>query len=147
MKTLFRRVRADIGCSKGFHYHLRVVEKDPVASLGPTLRAWRKKTGLTLAVLAERAGVDAGFLAYIESGKKTPSLQTLAKLASALGLPISGLFTELPPGADDPREQCSRHLRILCRGLNKKEMADILEVLKLLERPGIARAIRVLAGR
>lgn len=47
--------------------------------------------------LASRIGVDASMISMLESGLRKPSLQTLEKIAEALGLPFH-LFTLL--GAD-----------------------------------------------
>lgn len=111
------------------------------------MRHWRTKSGLTLAALAEKAGVDPGFLAYIETGKKAPSLQTLAKIAGALGLPMAELFQQSKPIPDEPRARLSRHVKMLTRGSSRSEINDLLEVLKLLRRPGIAKAIRTIAQK
>ena len=47
-----------------------------------------QKAGL----IAEKAGLTPSMLSQIESGRLTPSLPTLGKLAGALGVPIGALF-------------------------------------------------------
>ena len=56
------------------------------------VKRFRKKRELTQAVLAERVGVHRIYVAQIEAGTKTPSLPTLAKLAKALGVPVTALL-------------------------------------------------------
>jgi transcriptional regulator with XRE-family HTH domain len=52
----------------------------------PPLRTVRKAQGLSLAQVAERSGVDIGHLSRIERGQAGLSIDTLARLAKALGL-------------------------------------------------------------
>lgn len=60
--------------------------------LGNTLRELRQKHGLTIAEVAERASISRGMLSKIENAQTATSLETLAKLAGALGVSLSTLF-------------------------------------------------------
>ncbi len=40
------------------------------------------------------AGIHRSYLAGIESGRRNPSLQNIAKIAKALGVPIASLFDQ-----------------------------------------------------
>ena len=60
--------------------------------LGNTIRELRQKHGLTIAVVAEQTGISRGMLSKIENAQTATSLDTLAKLASALGVSLSTLF-------------------------------------------------------
>jgi len=51
----------------------------------------RQKQGLTLMALAEKCGMSKGFLSEIESGKKSPTIRTLSKIADALDVPLVAL--------------------------------------------------------
>ncbi len=55
------------------------------------LRIWREHRGLTLAALAERAGVPDGYISEIETGKKPGSIRTLKALAHALDVDLDDL--------------------------------------------------------
>jgi len=57
--------------------------------LGARLRRLRLAAGLTQAELARRTGIQRPNIARLESGRHTPSLETLARLASAIGVPTS----------------------------------------------------------
>jgi transcriptional regulator with XRE-family HTH domain len=50
------------------------------------LRAWRKKNGLTLTVLAERLDVTSSHLSEIENWNNEPSLDLVWRLHLATGL-------------------------------------------------------------
>lgn len=122
-----------------------MADKDMLRSLGTAVRRWRKASDLTLAQLAERAQIDPGFLAYIEGGKKAPSLQTLCKIACALDVSFHDLFKDAPIGFDDQRLKVDRHVRLLCTGASKKELDELLAALKVLRKPGVAKALLTLA--
>ena len=53
-------------------------------NLGSKIRSLRKQKGLTIAQLAEVAGIDDYYLGEIERAEKKATLDTLSKLAGAL---------------------------------------------------------------
>lgn len=59
------------------------------AHLGARLRRLRLAAGLTQAELARRTGIQRPNIARLESGRHTPSLETLGRLASAIGVPAA----------------------------------------------------------
>lgn len=70
---------------------------DPAALAGH-LRGLRTGQGLTLQVLADRSGVSRAALSRIETGEVSPTAETLGRLATALGLPVSMLIAPLDSG-------------------------------------------------
>lgn len=54
--------------------------------VGYKLKKIRSERNITQAELAEKAGVSAGLIGQIESGKVEPSIKTLEKIASALSI-------------------------------------------------------------
>ena len=56
------------------------------------LKVLRKERGWTQSVLAQKAGVSAGYLARLETKRHDPKLSTLVKLAKALGVPVTELL-------------------------------------------------------
>ena len=61
--------------------------------VGGHIRALRKRRGLTLAKLAEAAGVSVAFISLIERDRAQPSVKTLHAISRALGVTISWFFT------------------------------------------------------
>ena len=55
------------------------------------LKVWREHRGMTQKQLEFISGVRQGYIAQIESGKKTGSIDTLKKLAAALRIDIDDL--------------------------------------------------------
>ena len=64
------------------------------ARLGARLREVRVAAGLTQAELARRTGIHRPNIARVEAGRHTPSLETLARLASAIGVPTTSVLAE-----------------------------------------------------
>ena len=57
--------------------------------VGAQVRRRRRDRGLTLAGVAERTGLNVGYLSQVENDKASPSLETLAALADALDVPVA----------------------------------------------------------
>ncbi|TPM05387.1 cupin domain-containing protein [Mesorhizobium sp. B2-3-11] len=65
-------------------------------SLGERVRSLRTARDLTIAELAQRAGLSSGIISQIERGRSNPSIRTLQLLRAALGMNLWE-FLE-PPG-------------------------------------------------
>jgi transcriptional regulator with XRE-family HTH domain len=66
-------------------------------AVGTQIRRWRAERGLTLAGVAERTGLNIGYLSQIENDKAQPSLTCLASVADALEVPIAWFFIDEAP--------------------------------------------------
>jgi transcriptional regulator with XRE-family HTH domain len=66
--------------------------------IGPRIKALRMEQRLQQRQLAEKAELTPSMVSQIESGRLTPSLHTLGKIAAALGVPIAALFDSTPSG-------------------------------------------------
>jgi len=68
------------------------------AAVARNVRALRTRRGWTLDTLSGRSGVSKGMLAQIEQGRTNPSIATLCRIATALGVPVPRLveLAELP---------------------------------------------------
>ena len=69
--------------------------------LGNAVRDLRQRHGLTIADVAERAAISRGMLSKIENAQTATSLDTLTRLARALGVSLSALFRnyDVPDGS------------------------------------------------
>jgi HTH-type transcriptional repressor of puuD len=67
-------------------------------TVGERLKALRLERGLQQRQLAEKALLTPSLVSQIESGRLTPSLHTLGKLARALDVAIAHLFEAAPNG-------------------------------------------------
>jgi transcriptional regulator with XRE-family HTH domain len=67
--------------------------------VGVKIRHTRLLKNMTLKQLADAAGCSESLLSKIENGRANPSLKMIHRVASALGMPVAGLFLQ-DTGAD-----------------------------------------------
>ena len=77
----------------------RQTKSEVGARFGATLRRFRTSRGLSQEALAERAGLAADYLGFIERGENVPTLIVLLKLARALEVDASELVAEFTVAA------------------------------------------------
>jgi transcriptional regulator with XRE-family HTH domain len=70
-----------------------MTESTPAFDLGREIRRRREAMGMTLEVLADRAGLTPNYIGTIENGQRNPSLSTLDKLARGLGIHTGNFFS------------------------------------------------------
>lgn len=63
-------------------------------NFGSTIRAHRRKSGLTQVALARRIGVEPTYLSAIENGRREPSLTLVREIGRAVSAPPEILFWE-----------------------------------------------------
>ncbi len=78
----------------------------PAVDLGRTARRLREGQNLTLADVARRAGISSAMLSRLETGRVSPSLETIVALSQALGVTASILMQRV--GVDDGGAQFIR---------------------------------------
>ncbi len=61
-------------------------------SLGRVIRAQRAQLGYTQETFADRAGLHRTYVGALERGEQNVSLTNLARIATALDVPLSALF-------------------------------------------------------
>jgi transcriptional regulator with XRE-family HTH domain len=68
--------------------------------LGSVIRELRLKDNLTIAEVAAQAGISRGMVSKIENSQVSTSLETLSKIAQALGVSLAHLFRhyDMPSG-------------------------------------------------
>ncbi|MEU6642891.1 XRE family transcriptional regulator [Saccharomonospora sp. NPDC046836] len=69
----------------------------PLAVIAASLQRERRRTGLSLAEVARRAGVAKSTLSQLESGTGNPSVETLWALSVALDVPFAQLVQPVRP--------------------------------------------------
>lgn len=68
--------------------------------LGLFIRSFRQSNDESLQSLADRSGVSRSMISQIESGQKSPTIVTLAKLAKAMNISLED-FVKAPSGLND----------------------------------------------
>jgi transcriptional regulator with XRE-family HTH domain len=78
-----------------------LIEAGTDVSVGDRLRSLRRARRLTLRSIAERASLSESFLSQLERGQTGATVQSLQRIAGALGVQVSDLFSA--PSAQHPR--------------------------------------------
>lgn len=124
------------------------MENSSVSAVGAKIRTLRKRAGLTISQLAEMAGIDGGFLNYIENGKKSPSLGTILKISRSLNVSAGGLFSEVEHSKSTNADlKLEGQLRAALAGKTKEQKEKFLSILKALRDPETLGAVYKLLKR
>jgi transcriptional regulator with XRE-family HTH domain len=95
--------------------------------VGANLRTLRLAQALTLAEVARRADISQGMLSRLETGAVSPSLDTLAALAAALGTELASLFKSIAPQASDAQfVKSGEGLEVVRRGTKRGHTYHLL---------------------
>ena len=100
---------------------------DFAASIGRVARRIREDLGLTLANVAEQARISPGMLSRLETGRVSPSLETIVALAEVLGVRPALLLQEV--GDDEGDAQHVPHgqgLEVVRRGTKRGHTYHLL---------------------
>ena len=62
-------------------------------NIGETIRNYRLQKGMSQGDIEKRTGLLRCYLSRVENGHTVPSLDTLAKIASAMDLPLAQFFS------------------------------------------------------
>ena len=99
-------------------------------TVGQTIRALRKKRGLTQKQLGDLCGLSGVAVCEYEQGKTMPKRQVIEKFAGALGVPVSEITGETAPprqgGANTTAllDGSLGALKILCGSVEGKTLLD-----------------------
>jgi XRE family transcriptional regulator, master regulator for biofilm formation len=103
--------------------------------IGKNIQKIRKKKGLTLSELAERASMSKSYLSNIErSVNKNPSIQVMEKIASVLDVDL-GILLELPPESPLPLESDWQALvqELKASGIEKEQLQEYKTVIEFIK--------------
>lgn len=82
-------------CEPAYEYYKGNKQGESATSraqrIGERVRAERAQRAMTIGQLAERAGLQRPNLSRLEHGRHAPSLETLERVAQALGVPVARL--------------------------------------------------------
>jgi DNA-binding XRE family transcriptional regulator len=81
-----------VGKEKARRNYLTVEEAERLLAGENPVRVWRQKRGFSQRALAKAAGMQPGYLAEIETGRKPGSIDAYQRLSAALEMPIDQLL-------------------------------------------------------
>jgi transcriptional regulator with XRE-family HTH domain len=107
-------------------------------NIGVTIKTFRLQKGMSQGDIEKRTGLLRCYLSRVENGHTIPSLDTLAKIAGAMELPLSQFFAEsgssngtkgLPQLSDDEIRFLSQ-IRRYSVSLNDSDRKLVLAMIK-----------------
>jgi len=75
------------------------VDSTTEARIGEVLKRLREQRGLSLRTLASQAGFSPSFISQVENGQVSPSLASLERMATELGVSLGSLFDASRPAS------------------------------------------------
>jgi transcriptional regulator with XRE-family HTH domain len=117
---------------------MRVEQESAAMNIGVTIKNYRLQKGMSQGDIEKRTGLLRCYLSRVENGHTVPSLDTLAKIASAMELPLSQFFSEngrdnnsktLPELSDD-EVRFLNQMRRFAAQLNDSDRKLVLAMVK-----------------
>lgn len=106
--------------------HVQPAANELELAIGSQVNRYRKQLGLTVAELADRAGLSSGMLSKIENGNTSPSLATMRALSVALNVPVTALFRQFEEQRDATHVRAGQGLPIERRGTRAGHQYQLL---------------------
>ena len=114
-------------------------------NLGEAIKNIRLAKGLSQGEMQKRTGILRSYLSRVENGHTVPSLATLQRLASAMGVALSDFFSTNGQPADgaaaaasapaDPANQYLSELKTLLPQLTSQQRDQLLDMVKDMAAP------------
>ena len=106
-------------------------------NLGESIRKIRQEKGLSQGEMQKRTGILRSYLSRVENGHTVPSLATLQRLASAMGVALADFFAAEGEGASasaplpgDTASQYLGELKNYLPQLSTQQRQELLEMVK-----------------
>lgn len=108
-------------------------------NIGETIRNFRLQKGLSQGDIEKRTGLLRCYLSRVENGHTIPSLDTLAKIATAMDLPLAQFFADAAsdngnsrsvPQLSDDEVRFLTQIRRYSSNLNESDRKLVLAMVK-----------------
>jgi transcriptional regulator with XRE-family HTH domain len=95
--------------------------------MGKRIREYRSKTSKTQEKFAESIGLSAEYISQLETGVRSPSLETIVKIANALNVPVDYLVSDSL--IIDENEKINEIL-VLLKGRTSEELSFAADIIR-----------------
>jgi transcriptional regulator with XRE-family HTH domain len=107
-------------------------------NIGETIRTFRLQKGMSQGDIEKRTGLLRCYLSRVENGHTVPSLETLARIATSMDLPLSRFFSDTAGenGAKPVPQIAEDEVRFLTQirryspGLNESDRKLVIAMVK-----------------
>lgn len=108
---------------------------DIAKQLGQRIRELRNERHMSQEELSFKAGISPAHLGQIERATKNPTIDTVAKIAAALDIPVASLF--LTDSISMPSQNTViNKINAQLTGMSEEEQKDILRIIRIFKRHG-----------
>ena len=122
-----RRTDPDAGLEAGGDASAPASSRNLERHIGAVVRELRRQQMLTISDVAAQARISRGMLSKIENGQVSTSLDTLAKLANALGISLGRLFANYDvPGGGAQLVKAGEGMQVVRRGTRRGHTYHLL---------------------
>ena len=114
-------------------------------NIGETIRNYRLQKGMSQGDIEKRTGLLRCYLSRVENGHTVPSLDTLAKIATAMDLPLAQFFHNGSGNGKTEPQLAEDEVRFLTQirryspGLNESDRKLVLAMVKKMAGSGPAK--------
>lgn len=103
---------------------------DIAKQLGQRIRDLRNERRMSQEELSFKAGISPAHLGQIERATKNPTIDTVAKIAAALTIPITALFSQDTLSAPSQSLTVEK-INAQLIGMSEEEQQDILRIVRI----------------
>lgn len=102
---------------------------------GKKVRSLRQGKGMSQEELAFKAGLSPAHLGQIERAQKKPTLETIGRLADALGVVVVDLFAfDAPVQAENRNNETIEKINSQLLAMSEEDRKDILRIIRIFRR-------------
>ena len=103
---------------------------DIAKQLGQRIRDLRNEQHMSQEELSFRAGISPAHLGQIERALKNPTIDTIAKIAGALDIPVTTLFTMDPVSIPSQNATIGK-INAQLLSMSEEEQKDVLRIIRI----------------
>ena len=103
---------------------------DIAKQLGQRIRELRNERHMSQEELSFKAGISPAHLGQIERALKSPTIDTVAKIATALDIPVASLFSTDAVSAVSQNVTAGK-INAQLIGMSEDEQKDILRIIRI----------------
>ena len=103
---------------------------DIAKQLGQRIRDLRNEQHMSQEELSFKAGISPAHLGQIERALKKPTIDTIAKIAAALDIPVATLFT-MDSVSTPPQNATIGKINAQLLNMSEEEQKDILRIIRI----------------
>lgn len=100
--------------------------------VGERIKYFRNQRGLSQEQLALRAGINTSYAGQLERGEKSPTVDTLGKISTALNIPLEEFFQIENKKTSDNMTTTMEKIAFLLNGRTASEQEAIYGIIKQL---------------